>query len=935
MSALSRLQKHLKDLDIDQAIAVIHFMESMGYPQGLVDSCIFLIETARRESSSKSDCSEGEHWQREFFISPKSYLLHRPDLRALNFTKEQLLEHLYEYGQRELIDEVNHPSPPIRRYLDLNDSPIRNIALLVCHASRDNVLDCSPLAEQFASLQRFTLDMSSMTVESEMLDHALCIQEFAAYVFLHWNITHLCFVDSTDVLAPGWEFLYSEYLKNKEEVILFCEEYVNLSSRSVNYIVRSNRQYKSSPSDFRLFTRGYLSGIVAIPIASLCDAALASSYPSSWLLQVDLAQQSKCAIHVINQPLLLRNQVLNPAILEYSTTFSRKTAGQLKKYFYTISSANIFKYYMNTRNCKPLLSQKATGEIIPKLTPALQKLKISVIIPFRDNPSLLEMCVSSLITQESLCRLEVVLADNGSSESETMDCIEKLVDTYPSQIISVRINEPFNFSRVNNIAARSASGDYILFLNNDIEFKTKDPIASMLSYFQFKDVGAVGAKLHYVDGSIQHSGIVITHADLHDTFSPFKSTNSQEYDYALSCLDSSDQWSAATAACLLVSRETWDNIDGFDEELAIAYNDIDLCLRIQQSGKCVIVDTAPHIIHHESKTRGFDLKGAAYNRLYSESGLLRSKHSNTFTKPDEYWSQSLSTKNPRATPSYLDAPYIENNLCDSAIESKIKGFRSVYQSKDICIFAGFNVHDRIRPDVLWQVKCLADYYDVIFVSASKFDSDPLYEELLKYSRQVILRKNIGYDFGSWRCGILENLELISQCSSLLLVNDSLYGPIKPFEDAIIKTLESKSDITAMTINRVGGLHAQSYYVGYRPSVFNSPQFKSFWKTLPVYGNKYNLICTAEIGLSRSLLQSGKTISALYDTGAYGNQTHINWKDLVLQYDYPFLKNELLLRNPVGQNLAGISDVLSLNSELYSLMLDYWDSTDQELAFKII
>jgi hypothetical protein len=456
----------------------------------------------------------------------------------------------------------------------------------------------------------------------------------------------------------------------------------------------------------------------------------------------------------------------------------------------------------------------------------------------------------------------------------------------------------------------------------------------MAAYFALKEVGAVGATLLYPDLSIQHAGIVMTSFETYDTFSPYKSTREEEYDYYQIGLKSTEEWSAATAACLLVRKEIWSQLNGLDETLTVAYNDVDFCLRIRQLGQAVISVPGLNIKHYESKSRGDDNLGEKYNRLYEEGGMLRQKHADYFSAVDPFWPKSLSVSNPRATSSCHDRPIVLRNTCESEILLRVQGLQAG-NHPHYCVYVGFDPRARLRPDVLQQVRILSQNYNVIFVTTSHSDivEDPLFNELKASTYRILIRDNIGYDFGSWRAGIVELEQEIKNCSTLLLMNDSLYGPVNSFDEVINKTINHESPIVCMTKNYVGGEHAQSYFVSYKQSVATSPLFMTFWKTLPIYGCKFSLIKECEINWSQSLIKAGYQITGLFDSGVYGNQTHISWKQLIEEQRFPFIKNELILRNPVGQNLDGMEQIMQKDADLYEQMLVYWRETYTEVLYQ--
>ena len=712
-------------------------------------------------------------------------------------------------------------------------------------------------------------------------------------------------------------------MKEQHEVV-FSEEFVVANGEPRHS--KRNRQYKSYPSLFRIFTRGYVSGIFAVQTVVLSRLnTVNTTYANTWCLQVDIAQQTKAIPLLVDIPLMVRNQAVNSSLLEYGDESIRSHFRHAWSSYLGICKTNLVSGSLLNHEHPAQMEQGESGEVIFKPKQDIKKLLVSIIIPFRDKVELLKQCIESLLKHESLISYEILLADNGSVEPETKTYIESLLLKPANQVFHIYIDEPFNYSRVNNLAAKHANGDFILLLNNDIEFCAPDPLSRMAAYFAFHQVGAVGATLLFPDLSIQHAGIVLTPLEPYDTFCPYKATREEEYDSYQISMKSAEEWSAATAACLLVRIEVWHALNGLDESLTVAYNDVDFCLRMRELGKSVITVPGLEIKHYESKSRGEDNMGEKYNRLYKEGGMLRSKHPGCFSSHDLFWPKMLSISNPRALARHHDYPKVLNYICESSITHRVRGQKDPVL-RHYCVYVGFDAHGRIRPDVLEQIKSLSRYYNIVYVTTSheKISKDPLFLSLKKYTYKILIRSNIGYDFGSWRAGILELDEEIKESESLLLMNDSLYGPINSLDTVMERTLLHEADIVCMTQNMVGGQHAQSYFTSYKRSIITSKLFKVFWQTLPIYACKFALIKECEIYWTNRLIKEGYKLAALFDTRCFGNQTHINWKELIVDHGFPFVKNELILRNPVGQDLDGMDELLKRNPQLYMEMLSYWE-----------
>ncbi|MCF5566480.1 glycosyltransferase [Pseudomonas sp. PA-3-11C] len=226
---------------------------------------------------------------------------------------------------------------------------------------------------------------------------------------------------------------------------------------------------------------------------------------------------------------------------------------------------------------------------------------ISIIIPTRDNERVLRRCIDSILQRTGYRHFELVILDNGSVEPAAVAYLQQLKDQ--DDVTVIRHDAPFNFSELNNIGARAATGELLLFLNDDTEVLQEDWLERMGGFARLAHVGAVGAKLLYPGGrQVQHAGILNLedgpgHAFLlQDCDSPgYYMRNLLEYN-----------WLAVTGACLMVTRNKFNGIDGFSESLPVAYNDIDLCMRLRDAGFYNVVCQAVRLTHHESASRGID-----------------------------------------------------------------------------------------------------------------------------------------------------------------------------------------------------------------------------------------------------------------------------------------------------------------------------------------
>jgi GT2 family glycosyltransferase len=248
--------------------------------------------------------------------------------------------------------------------------------------------------------------------------------------------------------------------------------------------------------------------------------------------------------------------------------------------------------------------------------------KVSIIIPTRDLAADVQLCVESIFARTTYPDYEIIILDNGSVKPETKRLFERFERTDPERFRVVAHDVPFNYSEINNYAASQARGDYFLFLNNDTEVITPDWMTFMVEQAQRESIGAVGAKLLYPDGRVQHAGVIIGIGGIAGhAFRHFESNADGYYNF----LRTANNYSCVTAACLMTRRTVFEKLGGFDEELAVAYNDVDLCLRIGKAGYRVIYLPYVELRHYESKSRGYDVTEEQEDRDLSERLIMERK----------------------------------------------------------------------------------------------------------------------------------------------------------------------------------------------------------------------------------------------------------------------------------------------------------------------
>jgi GT2 family glycosyltransferase len=244
-----------------------------------------------------------------------------------------------------------------------------------------------------------------------------------------------------------------------------------------------------------------------------------------------------------------------------------------------------------------VLGPRASTYRIRRSAPAGTSL--SVVIPFRDQPRFLRTCVESIDATRGTLGYQLVLIDNGSVEPETATLLERLDGRADTTVLTD--DRPFNWAELNNVGAAHATGDVVVFLNNDIEAKTVGWLDSLAAHACRPDVGAVGARLLYPDGRLQHCGVVIGLGGAAGHI--LVGLDPAEPGY-LDMAISTRECAAVTGACLATRRSVFDQLGGFDQSLGIDLNDVDYCLRAQLEGYRVLIEPSVELTHYESPSRG-------------------------------------------------------------------------------------------------------------------------------------------------------------------------------------------------------------------------------------------------------------------------------------------------------------------------------------------
>lgn len=266
-----------------------------------------------------------------------------------------------------------------------------------------------------------------------------------------------------------------------------------------------------------------------------------------------------------------------------------------------------------------------------------EKPLVSVLIPNKDHIDDLRICIQSLTEKTEWPNLEIVVIENNSEDPRTFEGYEalKMLD---SRIKVITYKGGFNYSKINNFGAAAAEGEYLLLLNNDTE-ALSDAVTEMMGYCMRSDVGIVGARLYYGDNTIQHAGVVLGWGGVAGHAFVNQKRGAERLLPRIVC---QQNYSAVTAACMMVDRHVYEEVGGLSEDLAVAFNDIDFCMKVRKAGYLIVYDPYAELYHYESKSRGLEDSPEKKARFQKEIDRFQEKWGEILRKGDPYYSPNLS-----------------------------------------------------------------------------------------------------------------------------------------------------------------------------------------------------------------------------------------------------------------------------------------------------
>lgn len=327
-----------------------------------------------------------------------------------------------------------------------------------------------------------------------------------------------------------------------------------------------------------------------------------------------------------------------PKILYYWRNHAKSVASDISAKPYCITSAiKALSEHLDRVGLKGEVSLLANTPSFYRISYSLTSHPlVSIIIPTKDHVEDLDKCLRSILQKTTYPNYEIIIVENNSIHSATFDYYKTLTQYDNVQVVTWK--GKFNYSAINNFGVTFAKGDYYLLLNNDVEVITPKWIEEMLMFAQRSDVGAVGAKLYYPDDTIQHAGLGIGMLTLAGHLHRGFPRNHPGY---MGRLIYAQDFSGVTAACMMVKKSVFEEVGGFDKSLAVAFNDVDLCLKIREAGHLICFTPYAELYHYESKSRGNDMSPEHFARFRSEVEYFQKK-----------WKEKLRHNDPYLNPNF-------------------------------------------------------------------------------------------------------------------------------------------------------------------------------------------------------------------------------------------------------------------------------------------
>ena len=439
--------------------------------------------------------------------------------------------------------------------------------------------------------------------------------------------------DHDDILHPTALYEYMKAICEKDADYIYCDE-TTFSGKSIDHMITLHFKPDFAPDNLRANNYICHFSVFSKELVDKCGTfrtEFDGSQDHDMILRLTKAAQN--IVHV-------------PKILYYWRSHAGSVASDINAKTYAIDAAkNAVAAHLRACGFEDfrIESSRAFETIFRIRYKVIGNPLVSILIPNRDHVEDLRRCIESIIDRSSYDNFEIIVIENNSVGQEIAQYYEAL-EKHP-RVRVVKYEGEFNYSKVNNFGAGFANGEYLILLNNDTEVITRNWIEELLMYAQREDVGAVGCMLYYPDYTIQHAGIVLG-MGAHRTAGHSHYRMAKENLGYMGRLCYAQNVSAVTGACLMVRKSLFDEAGGLSEDLAVALNDVDFCLKLRKKGLLNVFTPFAELFHYESASRGSDVDDSATRqnaeRYEKECALFKERWADVLAAGDPYFNPNFS-----------------------------------------------------------------------------------------------------------------------------------------------------------------------------------------------------------------------------------------------------------------------------------------------------
>lgn len=437
---------------------------------------------------------------------------------------------------------------------------------------------------------------------------------------------YISLFDHDDLLHPSALYYVVKAINEEKADFIYTDEVTFLDNKVKNLV---NLHYKPDFAIDTLRSYNYICHLTTFKASLLektggfrkeCDGA------QDYDIILRLTEQAEKIVHI-------------PEILYFWRGHKNSTAQDITSKPYIINAAHkALSDHLQRVGIK--------GKVYDALIPSTYRISydiegnplISIVIANKDNIKLLHNCINSIFEKSTYRNFEIIIVENNSTEPSTFEYYKNLEEQY-SNVKIVYWKDKFNYSAINNFGFSEAEGDYVLLLNNDIEVITPSWLEEMLMYAQRKDVGAVGAMLYYPDDTIQHAGVILGIGGVAGHSHKYFPRGTYGY---MSRGAIAQNYSAVTFACVMMSSDVFEEMHGIDEKFEVAFNDVDMCMRIRKAGYLIVFTPYAELYHYESKSRGQEDTPEKVKRFNSEIDRFQKRWGKELEMGDPYYNPHLT-----------------------------------------------------------------------------------------------------------------------------------------------------------------------------------------------------------------------------------------------------------------------------------------------------